>query len=249
MPAEPAARRPRTARGSGRTSPPAARRSARSTARPGSVSSAGGAFCSANITWNSGGWLEVALRRQLLDQLLERQVLVGVGRQRRLAAPARAAPRSSASPGRSVRSTRVLTKKPISPSISARLRLATGVPTDEVRLPAVARWSSAWKAASRVMNRVTPCARGRARCSAGAELAPGSATGSRCAARRSAPAGAAGRSAARGPAARRRAARASRRAALRAPLREPAPLPDGEVGVLERQLGQRRRPARRRRPA
>ena len=37
--------------------------------------------------------------------------------------------RKRGSPARSVRSTRVLTKKPISPSVSARLRLATGVPT------------------------------------------------------------------------------------------------------------------------
>ena len=43
------------------------------------------AFCSANITWKSGVRLEVALGVQLLDQPLERQVLVRVGAEARLA--------------------------------------------------------------------------------------------------------------------------------------------------------------------
>ena len=38
-------------------------------------------------------------------------------------------------PDRSRRSASVLTKKPISPSISARPRLATGVPIDHILLP------------------------------------------------------------------------------------------------------------------
>ena len=66
---------------------------------------------------------EVALRRQGLDQLLERQVLVGLGLQRRLAHLAGSAARTSAL------STWVLTKKPIMPSVQAWLRLAIGTPT------------------------------------------------------------------------------------------------------------------------
>ena len=45
------------------------------------------AFCSANITWNSGEWLRLRSGCQLLHQLLERQVLVRVGPQRRLPHP------------------------------------------------------------------------------------------------------------------------------------------------------------------
>ena len=73
---------------------------------------------------------------QLLDQLLERQVLVVVGGERRLAHPAEQRAEASDPPTRSPRSTRVLTKKPISPSISARLRPATGVPTAMSSWPA-----------------------------------------------------------------------------------------------------------------
>ena len=47
-----------------------------------------GAFCSTNITWNSGVWARLRSGAQLLHQLLERQVLVGVGAERRLAHPA-----------------------------------------------------------------------------------------------------------------------------------------------------------------
>ncbi len=50
--------------------------------RPGSASSCAGAFCNANITWKSGVRLEVALGLQLLDELLERQVLMRVGLER-----------------------------------------------------------------------------------------------------------------------------------------------------------------------
>ena len=68
--------------------------------------------------WNRGGRREVALRRQLLDQLLEGQVLVGVGAQAPSRDPAAAARGSAGRPRGPPRSTRVLTKKPISPSIS-----------------------------------------------------------------------------------------------------------------------------------
>ena len=91
------------------------------------------------------------------------------------------------------------------------------------------------------MNRVAPCRRpepgprGRGR-RAGAER-------SRAPADDLARPAAAGRWAARAPAERRPGRAASRRAALEHLARQPAALPDGEVGVLDRQLGQRRRAA------
>jgi hypothetical protein len=57
-----------------------------------------------------------------------------------------------------VRSTSVLTKKPISPSTSLLVRPATGVPT-LIRSSPVYRYSSAWKAAKSSMNSVTPSLR------------------------------------------------------------------------------------------
>ena len=53
--------------------------------------------------------------------LLERQVLVVLRLERRLRAPAPAAPQNVGSPDRSMRSASVLTKKPISPSTSGRV--------------------------------------------------------------------------------------------------------------------------------
>ena len=72
---------------------------------------------------------QVAVRRQLLHQLLEGQVLVGVGVQGGGAHPAAELPEGRDRPTRSSRSASVLVKKPISPSISSRLRLAIGEPT------------------------------------------------------------------------------------------------------------------------
>ena len=46
-----------------------------------------GTFWKPKMTWKSGVARQVALRPQLLDQLLERQVLVGVGVERRRAHP------------------------------------------------------------------------------------------------------------------------------------------------------------------
>ena len=66
----------------------------------------------------------------------------GPGGRRRRAPSAAPAPRSSrkvGSPARSARRTRVLTKKPISPSISPRVRLAIGEPTARSSCPASAR--------------------------------------------------------------------------------------------------------------
>ena len=81
---------------------------------------------------------QAPLRLQLLDQPLEGHVLVGVGAQRRLPGPGPAA-RGRADPGRGrSRRTRVLTKKPISSSVSSRLRPAIGVPTTMSSCPVVA---------------------------------------------------------------------------------------------------------------
>ena len=95
---------------------------------PAAPGPAAAAFWSASITWKSGLRPRSRSRRQLLDQLLERQVLVGVG----VEGGSRTRPTSSrkADPPRGrARSARVLMKKPISPSISRRLRLAIGEPT------------------------------------------------------------------------------------------------------------------------
>jgi hypothetical protein len=156
---------------------------------------AAAAFWSANRTWNRGRVGEVRSGSELLDQLLERQVLVGVGGQGR----ARTRPRSSAkvgSPARSPRSTRVLTKKPIRPSTSERVRPATGVPTGDVACPA-RRAQAPGRPARRAMKAVGP-APGQARSPPG-QLGR---QRHRQAARRggSAPAAGAGRWAARGAA-------------------------------------------------
>ncbi len=71
---------------------------------------------------------QIALRMQLLHELLERQVLVRVRIQRTRAHPRQILAKLG-SPDRSPRSTSVFTKKPISPSISRRVRPAMGTPT------------------------------------------------------------------------------------------------------------------------
>ena len=80
--------------------------------------------------WNSE---RSPLRPQLLHQPFERQVLVRIGAQA-VSRTRASSSRNRGLPARSVRSTSVLTKKPISPSISPRSRPATGVPTDDVAL-------------------------------------------------------------------------------------------------------------------
>ena len=96
-----------------------------------------GAFCSANITWKSGERLRSRAGASLLDQPLEGHVLVRVGAERHLAHPPEQLAEGR-SPERSVRSTSVLTKKPMSPS-SLRLRaVGDGRADDDVVLPAVA---------------------------------------------------------------------------------------------------------------
>ncbi|CAM4039400.1 hypothetical protein COSO111634_31800 [Corallococcus soli] len=63
--------------------------------------------------------------------------------------------RKVGSPPSRVRSTSVLTKKPMSPSVSLRVRPAMGAPTLTSSCSAQ-RESTAWKPASRPMNSVAP---------------------------------------------------------------------------------------------
>ncbi len=64
-------------------------------------------------------------------------------------------------PSRLVRIASVLTKKPTTPSVSVRVRPATGVPTMMSSCP-VSRWSSNWNAAIKTVNAVVPCERAMA---------------------------------------------------------------------------------------
>ncbi|HEX5872798.1 MAG TPA: hypothetical protein VFY65_20345 [Longimicrobium sp.] len=84
--------------------------------------------------------------------------------------------RNAGSPPSSVRSTSVLTKKPISSSVSGRVRPAIGLPTTTSSVPAYLP-SSTWKAASITMYSVAPSPRATAcsRCTSAA----GSSTASR----------------------------------------------------------------------
>ncbi len=99
---------------SGRTWPCGCPSPAAPTARPGSSNALAGAFCSSEHDLEQRRVREVALRPQLLDQLLERQVLVGVARPAPRPAPGAGARSKAGSPDRSARSTRVLTKSPTS---------------------------------------------------------------------------------------------------------------------------------------
>ena len=81
-------------------------------------------------------------RVEHLDQPLERQVLVRVGREVRAPHPADQLARSSGRPTVSVRSTRVLTKNPTSSSSAASVRPAIGLPIG-MSVPAPSRLSSA----------------------------------------------------------------------------------------------------------
>ena len=94
------ARPSRTHRASDRTWPPCISTAQSSIASCAAVSAGcrapRRALCSTSITWNSGVERQIALRRQRLDQLLEGQILVGVGRQARLPHPPQQARGSSA---------------------------------------------------------------------------------------------------------------------------------------------------------
>ena len=95
----------------------------------------GGAFQEVEHDLKQRTAADVPLGLELLDELLEGEILMRVGLQRRLAhAPEKA--RTLGSPDRSVRSTRVLTKKPMSYSTSGRVRPAIGIPTITSSCPA-----------------------------------------------------------------------------------------------------------------
>ncbi len=76
---------------------------------------------------------EAALRLQIADQQLERQILVLVGGERDLPHPLQQLVEAEASGDRPQRRTRVLTKQPMIPSISRRARWTTGEPTSRSR--------------------------------------------------------------------------------------------------------------------
>ncbi len=95
---------------------------------PGTSIGGRGAFCKANITWNSG---DTPSRRSGRSA----STTFSKGRSWWAKAPSTvsctrpSSSRKDGSPERSVRSASVLTNRPTSPSSSARLRPATGAPT------------------------------------------------------------------------------------------------------------------------
>jgi len=127
--------------------------------RPGNAKAPAGAFCTASITCASGGRLRSrsgissSTRRSNGTSWCAKAASV-VSRRR----PRRVT--NVGSPSSRARSTRVLTKRPISGSVSTRVRPATGVATARSSWP-VARCSSVVKPARRVMKRVAPCCRAR----------------------------------------------------------------------------------------
>ena len=123
---------------SDRTSPSSNSTSNTLKLRPGVCRRSRGAFCRANITWKSGVRLDVALGLELLDQLLERHVLMRVRAERRLADAAEQLAEASGRRRGLCAARSVLTKKPMRSSTSARLRLAMGVPTTMSSWPRVA---------------------------------------------------------------------------------------------------------------
>ena len=127
---------------------------------PGRSSAPAGAFCSANITWNSGAWLEAARRADRLDELLERQVLVRVRAERSL----RARAREQLGDARLAAEVDAQRQR-VDEEADQRLDLASGCG----RRPGVPTTTSSWsgqpaerapsKPASSIMNSVAPCCR------------------------------------------------------------------------------------------
>ena len=81
------------------------------------------------MTWNSGRAARSRSRLQLLDQPLERQVLVGEGAERRLRARGPAAPRKAGSPDEVGAQHQGVDEEADQPLDLGAVRLATGVPT------------------------------------------------------------------------------------------------------------------------
>ncbi len=133
-------------------------------------------FCHANITWKSGVWASVRTGST-------RSTTCSKGMSWfRCASSARrftcsSSPATVSRGERSTRSASVFTKKPISPSISGRPRLAVGVPTTTASCPE-SRASTTAQPATRVMKGVVPCRRPSAFSPA---VSASSSTTSRCA--------------------------------------------------------------------
>ena len=238
------ARPPRPGPASGRTWPvsSARRERPRQRQRPGAARPRA-LFCRANITWKSGAWPRLRSGASSSTSCSNGTSWCCVRAQRRLAHAAQQLAERRARRARSVRSTSVLTKKPISPSVSSRVRPAMGVPTHDVVLPGVRATAAAASAASSVMNSVAPSRRA----SAAQRVRRSRRKRERhaAAARRLPPAGAGGPSAAPAAAARRPAARASTPAAR--PARSPrsrARCHAAKSAYCTGSVGQRRRLAR-----
>ena len=137
-------------------------RAARSSVSPGSVGVAARRVLQHEHHLEQRRAAEVALRLQLLDQLLERQVLVRVGAQRVPRAPAPAARRKRGRPARSARSTSVLTKKPISAFDLRPVAVGDRRADDDVVLPGVAGEQRLEGRRAATMNEASPPRAGRA---------------------------------------------------------------------------------------
>ena len=99
---------------------------------------------------------QVSLGNQILDQLLERHVLMRVCLDAALPDLTQHLLEAEGCPTRSTLSASVFTKKPIRPSISGSLRFAVGKPTTMSSCPEC-RASRTWNAAMSVMNSVACC--------------------------------------------------------------------------------------------
>jgi hypothetical protein len=114
-------------------------------------------FWRMNITWKSGAWLRLRSGCSSATSRSNGTSWCSYAP----SVPSRTRPSSSrkvGSPERSVRSTSVLAKKPISSSTSRRVRPAMGLPTTTSSLPLYFD-SSSWKAESSTMYSVAPSPR------------------------------------------------------------------------------------------
>ena len=240
-----ARRRARRRRASGRTSPSAcrldgaAREPGERRARP------RGAFWSTSITWKSG--VCARLRSGCSSST---SCSNGTSWWRRRRAPPRDAPASELAERRDRRQVgaqhqRVHEEADQAPRSPTRVAVGDRRADHQVVLPAVAARAAPAKAASSVMNSVAP-SRPRQRLAAPPSAPRSSANGVAAAAERLRRAAAAGRSAGRAPpGAPSSCPLPVARAAPPGLAAQPVALPGREVGVLHRQLGQRRRAARR----
>ena len=190
------------------------------------------------MTWNSGVWLRLALRRAAPRPAARTAGPDGRRRRAPPRAPAPAARAKVGSPARSARSTSVLTKKPISPSISRARAAGDRACRRRGRPGRCSGASSASKAGEQRHEQRRALARGRAPASAavssgGERERQRARRGSVCTAGR-------GRSVGSSSSGGAPASCAPPVGELRRPAPRPRSqlaLPGGEVGVLDRQLG------------